>query len=214
MQTDAVSRRLLAAAPEVVAPRLLGSQIISDVAGERVVLRITEVEAYGGVGEDPGSHAFRGQTARNATMFGRPGLLYCYFTYGMHWCANVVTGPAGAASAVLLRAGEITEGIDVARARRASARNDRDLARGPARLAVALGLNRMTDGVDLLSQTSPVRLAVARRALPVHAKTPRTGVAGPGAMTPWRFAVDHPTVSPYRPAAPRSRSRVGKDGDS
>lgn len=209
-----MSRRLLAAAPELVAPRLLGSRIVSDIGGARVVLRITEVEAYGGVGEDPGSHAFRGQTARNATMFGMPGLLYCYFTYGMHWCANVVTGPAGAASAVLLRAGAITEGIDAARARRPSARSDRDLARGPARLAAALGLDRATDGVDLLSRQSPVRLAVTRHPLPLHLVTPRTGVAGPGGSTPWRFAADDATVSPYRPAAPRSRTRVGKDGDS
>ena len=205
---------MLAAAPEVVAPRLLGSQIISDVADERVILRITEVEAYGGVGEDPGSHAFRRQTPRNATMFGPAGHAYVYFTYGMHWCLNVVTGPDGSASAVLIRAGEVIEGLDVARGRRASTRHDRDLARGPARLTTALGVTGTLDGVDLLANASPLRLVLPRRPLPVAVRGPRTGVSGAGAHTPWRFAADHPTVSPYRPAAPRSRSRVGKDGDS
>ncbi len=171
-------------------------------------LLLTEVEAYGGVGEDPGSHAFRGPTPRNSTMFGESGLLYVYFTYGMHWCANVVTGPAGQASAVLLRAGRVVEGHELARERRASARHDRDLARGPARLAVALGLTGDADGINLLDPASAVRLEVARRPLPLAVVGPRTGVAGPGATTPWRFAADHPTVSPYRAATPRTRRNV------
>ena len=195
-----MTSRLLARAAPDVAARLLGSLITSDIGDECVAVRLTEVEAYGGVGEDPGSHAFRGQTARNATMFGPPGRLYVYFTYGMHWCANVVTGPEGSASAVLLRAGEVIEGIDVARERRPAARRDRDLARGPARLAVSLGLTGEQDGVDLTSTSSPVRLHVARRPLPVHAVTARTGVSGAGAATRWRFTADDPTVSPYRPA--------------
>lgn len=201
----------LTAHPTIVAPQLLGAQLVSDVDGHRVVVRLTEVEAYGGVGEDPGSHAFRGMTPRNATMFGPPGHAYIYFTYGMHWCANVVTGPEGSASAVLLRAGEIVEGVDVARQRRPAARADRDLARGPARLTSALGLTGDLDGADLLDDTSPLRLVMPHR--PEHAALigPRTGVSGPGAPTPWRFASAHATVSPYRPAAPRSRSRVGKD---
>ena len=124
---------------------LLGGRITSDVGGARVVVRITEVEAYGGVGEDPGSHAFRRRTPRNATMFGRAGLAYVYFTYGMHWCLCVVTGPPDEASAVLVRAGEVIEGVDAARARRPGA-CDRDLARGPARLTVALGVTGEEDG--------------------------------------------------------------------
>ncbi len=177
--------------------------LISEVGGERVAVRLTEVEAYAGEGEDPGSHAFRGLTPRNATMFAEPGLAYIYFTYGMHWCTNIVTGPEGQASAVLLRAGEVVEGVEVARDRRPSARSDRDLARGPARLSVALGLTGDHDGSDLLAADSLVRLRVPRRPLSVHAVTARTGVSGAGATTPWRFAADDPTVSPYR-AAKRS----------
>jgi DNA-3-methyladenine glycosylase len=184
---------------------MLGARLVSDSPEGPVALRITEVEAYGGQGEDPGSHAFRGQTPRNATMFGPPGHLYVYFTYGMHWCANVVTGPDDSASAVLLRAGEVIEGIDIARERRVTARSDRDLARGPARLSVALGLTGDVDGLDLLDPASPVRLELARQPLPVHAVTLRTGVSGPGGATPWRYVADHPTVSPYRAATPRNR---------
>lgn len=116
-----------------VAPRILGGVLrLGDVA-----VRLTEVEAYDGE-RDPGSHAYRGQTARNATMFGPPGHLYVYFTYGMHFCCNVVTGADGAASAVLVRAGEVVDGLDVARSRRPGVK-DRDLARGPARLTSGPG---------------------------------------------------------------------------
>jgi len=198
-------RRLLSSHPTVAAPRLLGARLVSDSPEGRVALRLTEVEAYGGQSEDPGSHAFRGQTPRNATMFGPPGRLYVYFTYGMHWCANVVTGPEDSASAVLLRAGEVIEGLDIARKRRVTARSDRDLARGPARLTVALGLTGDDDGLDLLDPASPVRLELARQPLQVHAVTLRTGVSGPGGATPWRYVADHPTVSRYRAATPRNR---------
>jgi DNA-3-methyladenine glycosylase len=189
--------------PEVVAPRLLGSVIVSDLHGGRVAVLVTEVEAYGGVGEDPGSHAYRGQTRRNASMFAPAGHLYVYFTYGMHWCANVVTGGMGNAGAVLLRAGRIIEGVDLARGRRMTSRMDHDLASGPARLCVALGLTGDADGVDLLDSSSPVRLEVSRRPLDARIIGPRTGVSGAGAATPWRFAVADPTVSPYRPAQRR-----------
>src|SRR5690606_1264586 len=114
-----------------------------------VSLRITEVEAYLGVGVDPGSHAYRRRGPKNDTMFGPPGHLYAYFTYGMHVCANVVCSPAGEASAVLLRAGSIIDGIEVARLRRHSSRSDVDLARGPARLTVAMGIGLADDGSDL-----------------------------------------------------------------
>src|SRR5207245_1342891 len=115
-----------------VAPALLGCLL---VAGG-VTVRLTEVEAYGGHGADPGSHAHRGPTPRSAIMFGPPGRLYVYFSYGMHWCANVVTGLEGEASAVLLRAGEVIGGLEQARSRRPGSRDD-DLCRGPARLAKA-----------------------------------------------------------------------------
>jgi DNA-3-methyladenine glycosylase len=190
---------------ESIAPRFLGSVLVSEIGGDRVAVRITEVEAYAGVGEDPGSHAFRGRTPRNDTMFAPPGHIYVYFTYGMHWCSNIVTGPRDSASAVLLRAGNVIEGHDVARVRRPSARVDRDLARGPARLSLALGLTGEYDGVDLFDPTSVVRLSLPRRPLPVHATSPRTGVSGLGAGTPWRFAADDPSVSAYRAATPRRR---------
>jgi len=201
-----VSSRLLRGHADQVAPRILGARLISQVGDQVVAVRITEVEAYAGVGEDPGSHAFRGRTARNDTMFGRAGLAYIYFTYGMHWCVNVVTGDEGAASAVLLRAGEVVDGVDIARSRRPAARQDRDLARGPARLAAALGVDGELDGVDLLDPAMPLHLSLARRPLEVAAVTARTGVGGAGAQTPWRFIADHPTVSPYRAAAPRRRA--------
>src|SRR3954466_5737888 len=108
-----------------VAPQLLGARVVSELGGEHVVVRLTEVEAYMGE-DDPGSHAFRGPTPRTRIMFGEAGFLYVYFTYGMHWCANVVCGPVGSASAVLLRAGEVVEGREAARSRRPSARADAD----------------------------------------------------------------------------------------
>jgi DNA-3-methyladenine glycosylase len=187
---------------EQVAPALLGARLVSGT----VVLRLTEVEAYAGE-SDPGSHAYRGRTPRTDVMFGRAGLAYVYFTYGMHWCMNVVTGVQGTASAVLLRAGEVVEGLEVARSRRPGA-SDRDLARGPARLTKALGVTGELGGSDLLDPASPVRLLpAASRPDPALLRVgPRVGVAGVGAPTPWRFwlAVE-PTVSAYRPAVPRTR---------
>ena len=134
-------------------------------------------------------------------MFGPPGRLYVYFTYGMHWCCNVVCGPEGTASAVLLRAGEITEGLDVARARRTTARRDRDLARGPARLCQALGIDSDLNGHDL--RLPPLTLTPARSPASDVATGPRVGLR-PAADRPWRFWLpDDPTVSVYRPASPR-----------
>ena len=204
-----MSRRLLSRPARQVAPRLLGSVLTVVSTDSPVSVRITEVEAYGGVGEDPGSHAFRGQTARNATMFGPAGLLYVYFTYGMHWCCNVVTGPEGQAGAVLLRAGQVIGGIELARERRTSAKSDRDLARGPARLTKALGLDGGADGVDLFAGDT-ITLQLAPRPIAPAIVSARTGVGGAGAQTPWRFALDDPTVSPYRPAARRG----GQSGPS
>ena len=177
-----------------VAPLLLGA--VLGHAG--VLLRITEVEAYLGVGVDPGSHAFRGQTRRNATMFGPSGHLYAYFSYGMHVCANIVCSPDGEASAVLLRGGEIIAGEASARMRRPTARTDRDLARGPARLTRALGIGLDDDGADL--GLAPFELTLPEHPAP-FLSGPRTGVGGDGggAEYPWRFWIPGDgTVSPYR----------------
>lgn len=195
------ARRLLSAPVLQVAPRLLGAHL---VAGG-VVVRLTEVEAYAGE-SDPGSHAFRGRTPRTEVMFGPAGHAYVYFTYGMHWCLNTVAGPDGTASGVLLRAGEVVDGLDIARSRREGVR-DRDLCRGPARLTRTLGVVGKHSGLDLLDPSSPVRLVLADPAGPhVVRSGPRVGVAGTGADAPWRFWLDgEPTVSPYRPAAPRRR---------
>ena len=188
------------------APALLGAVI--SVAGSqgRVAIRLTEVEAYRGE-EDPGSHAFRGRTARNASMFEAGGCVYVYFTYGMHHCLNIVSGPAGVSRAVLLRAGEVVNGTELARERRPAARTDRDLARGPARLCAALGLDRSDDGALLGGPGSRISLTLPQQAPDAGRirRGPRTGVAGPGGdgkAFPWRFWLDgDPTVSPYRPAA-------------
>ncbi len=173
-----------------------------------VAVRLTEVEAYDGP-TDPGSHAYRGQTPRNAVMFGPAGFLYVYFTYGMHFCMNVVAGPEGQPSAVLLRAGEVIEGIELARIRRnqpASKRTDRDLARGPARLCVALGIGREGNGTDLLAKTSPIELLNGPGFDGVPATGPRVGLRE-AADRPWRFWIpDDPTVSPYRPHVPKKRA--------
>ena len=203
-------RAALAAHPVRVAPTLLGC-VLTGHAGDPVSVRITEVEAYGGVGEDPGSHAHRRRTPRNASMFGPPGHAYVYFTYGMHWCLNIVAHDPGSAGAVLIRAGEVVAGIEAARARRPTARVDRDLARGPARLAAALAVTRDLDGVDLLDPASALRLSGYRTdghrvasGRPELGVGPRTGISGDGAHTPWRFwLLDDPTVSTHRPATPR-----------
>lgn len=189
-----------------VAPELLGAVLRHQGPAGVVSVRLTEVEAYGGPG-DPGSHARRGPTVRTAPMFGPPGHLYVYLTYGMHWCANVVCASAGEAAAVLLRAGEVVEGVDLARARRPSSRHDDDLARGPARLAAAAGLGREQDGADACATDG---LCLRAGAAPAVVGTgPRTGVSGPGGdgrRYPWRFWVaGERTVSPYRPAVPRAR---------
>lgn len=176
-----------------VAPLLLGALLTRG----SVSVRITEVEAYLG-GVDPGSHAFRGRTPRTKTMFGAPGHLYAYFSYGMHVCANVVCSPEGDASAVLLRGGEIVVGLAEARERRPTSHADADLARGPARLTKALGIVLGDDGADL--SCAPFDLE-----LPTHRADfvtgPRTGVSGLGGGIeyPWRFWVPgEVSVSPYR----------------
>jgi len=185
-----------------VAPQLLGAVLRHETPDGTVGLRITEVEAYIGDGLDPGSHAYRGRTRRNAVMYGPPGHLYAYFTYGMHVCANVVCSPEGEATAVLLRAAEVIEGEDLAELRRVGGSGrripHRDLARGPARLVVAAGMSLADDGADLFQPPFELLLPTERAE---YSTGPRTGVSGPGGglAYPWRYwLTGDPTVSPYK----------------
>ncbi|MER8017736.1 DNA-3-methyladenine glycosylase [Streptomyces griseoluteus] len=192
-----------------VAPDLLGRLVVRTTPDGPISLRLTEVEAYDGP-NDPGSHAYRGRTPRNEVMFGPPGHVYVYFTYGMWHCMNLVCGPEGTASGVLLRAGEIVEGAELTRERRVSARNDKELAKGPARLATALDVDRSLDGTDACAAgDTAIRVLAGTPVPPEQVRSgPRTGVAGDGGVHPWRFWVaDDPTVSPYRAHVPRRRSR-------
>ncbi|TDD65164.1 DNA-3-methyladenine glycosylase [Jiangella aurantiaca] len=209
METATIDREFLARPGLDVGPDLLGSVLRHTTAEGTVAVRLTEVEAYQGA-DDPGSHAFRGRTPRNDIMFGPAGHLYVYFTYGMHFCANVVCDVDGTATAVLLRAGEVIEGSALAAARRLSARSPREYARGPARLTTALGLGRADNGVDLCAPGSPTQLLPGDDVDPARVRSgPRVGVSGAGgdgAAFPWRFWLDgEPTVSTYRPHVPKRR---------
>jgi DNA-3-methyladenine glycosylase len=220
-----ISRNFFARPSVEVAPDLLGCVLEHETADGLVAVELTEVEAYAGR-SDPASHAYRGKTARNAVMFGPPGHAYVYFTYGMHFCVNVVClGEEGSASAVLLRAGRVIAGKELACARRTrgtTAIAPRDLARGPARLCQALGIDRSQNGADMVSAGSPLRMLSgagnpARSALLasgdetlIHPATPRRIVTGArvgvssAAEIPWRFWYDgDPTVSVYRAHVPR-----------
>jgi DNA-3-methyladenine glycosylase len=210
-----VQRGLLAGPALAVAPLLLGATLISDIGGDPVVARITEVEAYEGQ-LDPASHAYRGPTKRNSVMFGEAGHLYCYFVYGMHWCANVTCQQPGTAAAVLLRAGDILDGEPIARSRTAPTARSRTassvpaakLASGPARLARSLGLTGAHTGLDLLSAGSPVRITALDP--PAEYRTgPRVGIVV-AAEHPWRFWLpDAASVSAYRPGG-RKRVRASR----
>jgi len=249
-----LSRQFLDRPSIEVAPDLLGCVLEHETADGLVAVVLTEVEAYAG-DVDPASHAYRGKTARNAVMFGPAGHAYVYFTYGMHFCVNVVCMPPGTASAVLLRAGRVIAGADLARRRRTASQraavpsglrgeelatsdegrrrakaarrravpDETELARGPARLCQALGVDRRLDGADLCDPASPLRLRPPVAGPPGHERghggdaTARSGekpliVTGPrvgvreGADAPWRFWLDgEPTVSVYRPHQPRRR---------
>jgi len=225
-----IPRKFFARPSVEVAPDLLGSVLEHETADGLVAVELTEVEAYAGR-SDPASHAYRGKTARNAVMFGPPGHAYVYFTYGMHFCVNVVClGEEGSASAVLLRAGRVIAGEELACARRTrgtTAIAPRDLARGPARLCQALGIDRSQNGADMVSAGSPLRMLSgagnpARSALLASADenlirpaTPSRIVTGPrvgvssAAEIPWRFWYDgDPTVSVYRAHVPRQPKPV------
>jgi DNA-3-methyladenine glycosylase len=204
-----VSRDRLARPALQLAPRLLGAVLVSTLGDATVAVRLTEVEAYEGL-DDPASHAYRGPTLRTAVMFGPPGHLYCYFSYGMHWCANIVCDTDGRASAVLLRAGEVIDGVEAAFARRPAARSQRDLARGPARLAGCLGLDGAANGSDLCDATSAVQLQSmpVRRARGVQ-QGPRVGISA-AAERLWRFWLSgEPSVSVFK-AGGRTRPRADR----
>lgn len=210
--------------PLEVAPRLLGAHLTTVLPDGIVTVRLTEVEAYHGLGTgevaDPASHARMGRTARNATMWGEPGHLYVYLSHGIHSCVNVVCGPEGVAGGILLRAGEVIEGVDVAARRRPTARAQRDLARGPGRLGDAVGLRHpLHDGIDAVAGIdatggiaavagpavragATARLELATTPIEPIATGPRVGVAGVAGTDefPWRFWIPgDPTVSPFRP---------------
>ncbi|WDZ82381.1 DNA-3-methyladenine glycosylase [Micromonospora cathayae] len=237
-----------------------------EISAGGVRIRLTEVEAYAGTGADPASHAHRGPTPRTRVMFGPAGHAYTYFVFGVHWCLNVVCGGAGEAAAVLLRAGEVVDGADLARERRAAGADtrrstatddsrehratgpvpasgtasaddlrerpaagpaatsgavvtddsrerrvpDRDLARGPARLVVALGITAEANGTSVVDGTGPLLLTPPTRPVPPSAISagPRVGVAAAHDV-PWRFWITgDPTVSVYRRHVPRRRPRA------
>ena len=197
--------------PDEVAPTLLGCWLVTDRPEGTVAVRLTEVEAYSGAGMDPAAHSHRGPTPRAEIMFGPPGKLYVYFSYGVHWCANVVVGPPGVGSAVLLRAGEVVVGESLARARRPAAKAARDLARGPARLTQALAIGPEDKDADLLSPSSSVRLH--RGPAPSSVSVgPRVGISVATDL-PWRFwETDAPSVSVFRAGGTPRRRRAGQDG--
>ncbi len=218
-----ISRDFFARHAVEVAPDLLGCVLEHQTADGLVAVELTEVEAYAGQ-SDPASHAYRGKTRRNAVMFGPPGHAYVYFTYGMHFCVNLVCSGKGSVSAVLLRAGAVIAGEDLARARRtkgAASVASRDLARGPARLCQALAIDRSLDGADVCTAGSPLRVRAGggpARSGTLLARgddppgTPRKIVTGPrvgvssAAEVPWRFWYEgEPTVSVYRPYVPRRK---------
>jgi DNA-3-methyladenine glycosylase len=213
-------REFFAGPAAEVAPRLLGCVLESWSAEGVVAVALTEVEAYAGQA-DPASHAYRGLTDRTAVMFGPPGHSYVYFTYGMHFCVNLVCLPEGTASAVLLRAGAVVAGADLARRRRGAARRagtdglaDRDLARGPARLCQALGIDRSLNGADVCDARSALRIRPGTSGPASAVRTgPRVGVTSAAAV-PWRFwLAGEPTVSAYRAHTPRRR-RSGRPAPS
>ncbi|MGX6607547.1 DNA-3-methyladenine glycosylase [Micromonosporaceae bacterium Da 78-11] len=191
---------LPAAAVDEAARQLLGWRLTAN----RVTVRLTEVEAYSGLGADPASHAHRGRTNRNAVMFGPAGQLYVYQIYGMHFCANVVCGEDGVAAAVLLRAGEVVDGLELARQRRPAARSDRDLAAGPAKLMQVLSLDRAANDTSVLDGTGPATLAPPTGRVGTVEAGPRVGVTSAHDVA-WRFwLAGDPTVSAYRRHTPRT----------
>lgn len=188
-----------------MAPELLGRVLVRILpGGERLSGAIVEAEAY--EPGDPASHGFRGPTRRNASMFGPPGRLYVYFTYGHHWMMNVVTRETGVGSAVLIRALEPLEGLEAMAGHRART-DPRDLCSGPGKLAQALGVDRSGDGADLV-RGREVWLEAGEPVPAERIQTgPRVGVSVGGERA-WRFFVrDSPWASRWRPSPPSRRGR-------
>jgi DNA-3-methyladenine glycosylase len=209
-QLDLLPRAFFDRPAVAVAPSLLGCLLSHQTAEGLVTVRLTEVEAYAGEA-DPASHAFHGRTARNAVMYGPPGHAYVYFTYGMHFCVNLVCQPNGVASAVLLRSGRVVDGVPLACARRAGRRRsgapprEIDLARGPARLCEALGIDRSHDGADVSGPASPLQVFAPLAPVPAAeiSTGPRVGVSRASDVA-WRFWITGDrAVSAYRAYAPR-----------
>jgi DNA-3-methyladenine glycosylase len=167
--------------PEISAPKLLGCHLVSTVDDELVRLRITEVEAYKG-NDDPASHAFRGPTPRNRSMFLAPGTLYVYRSYGIHHCANTAAGPSGVGWGILIRGGEIVEGVSVASKRRG---RYTDLSNGPGKVCQALAIDHRHDGTYLLDGLPPLWIETGRPPGAI-VSTPRIGVSR-ATDRPWRF---------------------------
>ncbi|MFI8004144.1 DNA-3-methyladenine glycosylase [Streptomyces sp. NPDC086010] len=197
----------LAHPAEEVAPRLLGAVLTHETPEGTVSIAITETEAYSG-SADPASHAYRGRTPRNAVMFGPAGHLYVYRSHGLHWCANVVTGTEGTATAVLIRAGRVVEGEDLARARRGDTVETARLARGPGNFCQALGITAEHQGANLLSgarvalsEGEPVPAALVRAG-------PRVGVSKAHDWQHRFYLAGDPTVSAYR-LSPRAKPSAG-----
>jgi DNA-3-methyladenine glycosylase len=197
----------LAHPAEEVAPKLLGAILTHETPDGTVSITITETEAYSG-SADPASHAYRGRTPRNAVMFGPAGHLYVYRSHGLHWCANVVTGADGIATAVLIRAGRVIEGEDLARERRGGKVESPRLARGPGNFCQALGITADHNGTDLLtgasvalSEGEPVPAALIRVG-------PRVGVSKAHDWQHRFYLAGDPTVSAYR-LSPRAKPSAG-----
>jgi DNA-3-methyladenine glycosylase len=206
---DPLPREFFDRSAERVAPDLLGCVLERSAPEGTVAVRLTEVEAYAGP-LDPASHAYRGPTKRNEVMFGPPGHAYVYFTYGMHFCVNLVCLGEGTAAAVLIRAGEVVAGEELARRRRPRSAV-RDLARGPARLCEALAIDRALYGADVCHPASPLRVLPGEPASGLRTG-PRTGVTS-AKDVPWRFWLDgEPSVSPYRLHTPRRRTVIDEAG--
>ena len=181
MESTVELAEVLAGAPEEAAPQLLGAHMVSEIGGRKVTMRITEVEAYKG-SEDPASHAFRGRTARNDSMFQEPGTLYVYRSYGIHNCANTAAGPEGVGWGILIRGGDIVDGEGTVRRRRGRRDN---LTNGPGKVCQALGIDIPHNGIDLLHPRSAIRLEPGTPAEYVMA-TPRIGISK-ARERPWRF---------------------------
>lgn len=180
--------KALAGPPEEAAPKLLGTNLVSEVDDKLVRLRITEVEAYKG-SDDPASHAYRGRTTRNQSMFRAPGTLYVYRSYGIHNCANTAAGPEGVGWGILIRGGRIVEGEAIVRMRRGRQDN---LTNGPGKVCQALGIAISHNGLDLLDASSEIHLEPGSPAELVMA-TPRVGISRAQERA-WRF-VEATTVS-------------------